>query len=121
MGSNVAPPYANVYMSHVEEQFIYTNQLFEEHAIIWLRFIDDIFCIWGGHESTILEFNEFLNSIYPELGFTFHHSQTEVSYLDTRVKKDQTGLLKFDLYSKDTDRNSLLHFLHFSKKSFNSD
>lgn len=46
MGSNVAPPYANCYMSDFEERFVYINPLYCKHAINMQRFIDDIFCVW---------------------------------------------------------------------------
>lgn len=39
-------------------------------------------------EPTVNAFVGFLNSIHPELGFTLHCSKKEVSFLDTRIKKD---------------------------------
>ncbi|CAJ0933484.1 unnamed protein product [Ranitomeya imitator] len=45
MGSNIAPPYANAYMAHFEENLIYNHSLFRTHSVIWKRFIDDIFCV----------------------------------------------------------------------------
>lgn len=48
MDSNVAPPYVNAYMAIFEDTHIYSNDLYEKHALIWHRYIDDMFCIWLG-------------------------------------------------------------------------
>ncbi|CAJ0968878.1 unnamed protein product [Ranitomeya imitator] len=47
MGSNVAPPYANIFMTSFEEHFVYTHCLFQQYCIYWKRYIDDVFLIWG--------------------------------------------------------------------------
>ncbi|CAJ0966130.1 unnamed protein product [Ranitomeya imitator] len=38
------------------------------------------------------------------------NSTEKVSFLDTLVFRDELGTLKTDLYTKPTDRNSLLHY-----------
>ncbi|CAJ0922308.1 unnamed protein product [Ranitomeya imitator] len=43
MGSNVVPPYANIFMAFFEENFVYTHCLFQQHCIYWKIFIDDVF------------------------------------------------------------------------------
>ncbi|CAJ0955405.1 unnamed protein product [Ranitomeya imitator] len=48
MGSNVAPPYANGFMSSFETEFIYSNELYQSHCLLWRRYIDDVFCLWRG-------------------------------------------------------------------------
>ncbi|CAJ0931627.1 unnamed protein product [Ranitomeya imitator] len=48
MGSNVAPAYANLYMDNFEREYVYANPIFQQNAIVWYRYIDDIFCIWQG-------------------------------------------------------------------------
>ncbi|XP_077129882.1 uncharacterized protein LOC143785095 [Ranitomeya variabilis] len=44
------------------------------------------------------------------ISFTISHSPERMNFLDTLVIKNPEGLLSTDLYSKSTDRNSLLHF-----------
>lgn len=56
MGSNVAPPYANAYMSVFEDSYIYTNDLYQRHSIAWHRYIDDIFCLWAGDTQSLSNF-----------------------------------------------------------------
>ncbi|CAJ0924292.1 unnamed protein product [Ranitomeya imitator] len=109
MGSNVAPPYAISYMSSFENDFVYTHPLFQTHLRIWRRFIDDIFCIWDGPIESLFWFDQHLN-IWPELKFYIQHDMERISFLDTLVCKQHNGVLAIDLFSKPTDRNSLLHF-----------
>ncbi|CAJ0919665.1 unnamed protein product [Ranitomeya imitator] len=113
MGSNVAPPYANAYMAHYEDTLIYTNSLFRQHVLTWKRYIDDIFCIWKGDLDSLQIFFQFLKNAWPGLDFTMSHDPHQISFLDTLVNKDTDGNLSTDLYSKPTDRNSLLHYDSF--------
>ncbi|CAJ0944105.1 unnamed protein product [Ranitomeya imitator] len=64
MGSNVAPPYANAYMAHFEESVIYRHHLFISHVLYWTRYIDDIFCLWGGTLESLETFFTFLNEAW---------------------------------------------------------
>ncbi|CAJ0922469.1 unnamed protein product [Ranitomeya imitator] len=113
MGSNVAPPYANAYMAHYEDTLIYTNELFLNHVLTWKRYIDDVFCIWKGDLDSLQTFFLFLKTAWPGLDFTMTQDSHQISFLDTLVNKDTNGNLSTDLYSKPTDRNSLLHFDSF--------
>ncbi|CAJ0968550.1 unnamed protein product [Ranitomeya imitator] len=84
MGSNVAPPYANCFMSIFKSDYIYNNELFQSHCLLWHCYIDDVFCLWRGSQDTLFGFLEHINSVWPEL------------------------LITVDLYVKETDRNNLL-------------
>ncbi|CAJ0965360.1 unnamed protein product [Ranitomeya imitator] len=116
MGSNVAPPYANTYMTEFETSVIYKHPLFQ-NVSLWKRFIDDIFCIWGGTLESLQEFFLFLNGAWPGIKFTISHDSHSINFLDTMVLKDQAGFLTTDLFTKPTDRNSLLHFQSFHPPS----
>ncbi|CAJ0946582.1 unnamed protein product [Ranitomeya imitator] len=109
MGSNVAPPYANSYMALFEEEIVYPDPLFQAYCPFWKRYIDDVFCLWTGTPQTLDLFFHTLNTAWPGLTSTIT-SSTQVNFLDTLVMKDELGTLKTDLYTKPTDRNSLLHF-----------
>ncbi|CAJ0951139.1 unnamed protein product [Ranitomeya imitator] len=109
MGSNVAPPYANTYMALFETSVIYKHPLFIHNVSVWKRYIDDVFCLWGGSLESLQEFFLFLNDAWPGIKFTISHDQNAINFLDTTVLKDSAGLLTTDLYSKPTDRNSLLY------------
>ncbi|CAJ0963613.1 unnamed protein product [Ranitomeya imitator] len=110
MGSNVAPPYANCYMADFEETIIYSDSRFQDNVLLWKRYIDDIFCVWGGSLESFRSFVDFLNTAWPGISFTMAHDQHRMNFLDTVVIKDNTGKLSTDIHIKNTDRNSLLHF-----------
>ncbi|CAJ0966902.1 unnamed protein product [Ranitomeya imitator] len=110
MGSNVAPPYANCYMADFEESLIYPDLRFRDNVLLWKRYIDDIFCVWGGTLESLLSFVDSLNTAWPGISFTMAHDLHRMNFLDTVVIKDQGDTLSTDIHIKGTDRNSLLHF-----------
>ncbi|CAJ0964531.1 unnamed protein product [Ranitomeya imitator] len=113
MGSNVAPPYANSYMADFEESHIYSHSSFRNNVIVWKRYIDDVFCIWGGTLESLASFFDWLNTAWPGISFTMSHDLTRINFLDTMVILQSDGSISTDLYTKSTDRNSLLHFTSF--------
>ncbi|CAJ0948748.1 unnamed protein product, partial [Ranitomeya imitator] len=96
MGSNVAPSFAVAYMVAFKEDHVFNHPSFQQHSIIWWRFIDDIFCIWSGPVGTLLLFDIHINNVWPELKFTLQYS-TEISFLDTMIHKSTEGELSIDL------------------------
>ncbi|CAJ0931100.1 unnamed protein product [Ranitomeya imitator] len=110
MGANVALAYTNIYMNNYENAYVYNNSLFRTYSRCWLRFIDDIFCLWTGPHDTLLRFTEYLNSIRPELQFTLNSNPMQIPFLDTLVIREPNGSLATDIFSKPTDSNSLLHY-----------
>ncbi|XP_077134833.1 uncharacterized protein LOC143788815 [Ranitomeya variabilis] len=117
MGSNVAPAYANLYMDRFEKEHVYPDPAFQKHARTWYRYIDDIFCIWQGDLTSLLEFYATINAVRSELSFTLIHHSNEVTFLDTKVLKDVNGYLSTDIYTKPTDCNSLLLYNSCHPKS----
>ncbi|CAJ0917066.1 unnamed protein product [Ranitomeya imitator] len=108
MDSNVAPPYANTYMTEFETSIIYRHPLFK-NVSLWKRFIDDISCVWGGTLESLQDFFQFLNGAWPGIKFTMSHDSHSINFLDTMVLKDQAGYLTTDLFSKPTDRNTFTY------------
>ena len=106
IGTKFAPPYANIFMAGLEEQ------LFREYDItplVWLRYLDDIFCVWTEGEQKLKEFFEFLNNIHPTIKFTMDYSLRKIDFLDVTVTKSDNGKLETNLYSKPTDTHQFLH------------
>ncbi|XP_073441691.1 uncharacterized protein [Dendrobates tinctorius] len=108
MGSNVAPPYANIYMDFFEHNHIYPHPLFENQVALWKRYIDDIFLIWTGDITSLTSFFSDINNATDNISFTLHHSDHSINFLDTTVIINADHTLSTDLYTKPTDRNSLL-------------
>ncbi|CAJ0965286.1 unnamed protein product, partial [Ranitomeya imitator] len=110
MGSNMAPPYANIFMAAFEETYVYTHPLFQTHSIYWKRYIDDVFMIWRGKEDLLLQFVSDMNTCVPNLSFSMQKSIIFIHFLDTLITLEADGNLDVDLYCKPTDKNSLLHY-----------
>ncbi|CAJ0919387.1 unnamed protein product [Ranitomeya imitator] len=110
MGSNMAPPYANIFMDNFELTYVYTHPSFTSSVIYWRRYIDDIFIIWTGDIQTLCNFHIDLNSSLPGLTFSLSHDPVSMSFLDTRVIINEHREVETDLFVKPTDRNSLLKY-----------
>ncbi|XP_073497333.1 uncharacterized protein [Phyllobates terribilis] len=108
MGSNMAPPYANIFMDKFENDYVYTHPLFDQYVLFWKRFIDDIFFIWTGTENDLKNFFSDLNTRVTSLKFTILQDSHSIHFLDTWITLTDTGHLISDLYIKPTDKNSLL-------------
>ena len=106
MGTRMAPTYAIIYMHMQETQLLRSVPL---QPFSWLRFIDDVFCIWTHGEDSFKEFVHLLNNGHPTIKFTEEHSQTAVPFLDVLVQKTPENLVELDLYSKPTDTHLYLH------------
>ena len=65
MGSCISPVVANIFMEHIERQALTT---FGEPPRIWLRYVDDVFCVIKS--SVIDDFHHHINSISPNVKFT---------------------------------------------------
>ena len=105
IGTKMAPPYAILFMSNLEETFLATSPY---KPFIWWRFIDDIFMIWQHGEEKLKEFLELLNSCHPTIKFTSEYSSDKINFLDVQVIREGNQLVT-DLYSKPTDTHQYLH------------
>ncbi|XP_078523015.1 uncharacterized protein LOC144792032 [Lissotriton helveticus] len=110
MGATCAPSLACLYVSKFEDKHIYNiTAPFYENISEWGRYIDDIFFIWTGDMETLNDFLTWLNCGDVNLKFTSHVSKNCVEFLDIIIKVTG-GYLSVELYTKPTDRNSMLHF-----------
>ena len=106
MGTRCAPNYAILFMANLEEEML---QAHHSPPSIWYRFIDDIFMIWNGTETSLNNFLEFLNGYHQTIKFTEEHSQSGLPFLDTFVYIEN-NTLKTRLYRKPTDNKQYLHY-----------
>ena len=106
MGTRLAPSFANIYMYHFEESFVYNYHL-QPNA--WFRYIDDIFMIWNHGKDELLKFINHLNNACESISFSSEISQESLNFLDVTVKKRHNHL-ETDLYVKPTDRNTYLPY-----------
>ena len=107
MGTRVAPSYANLFMTTLENKFLENHEL---KPRVWLRYIDDIFFVWDHGENELKIWLEYLNQQHHSIKFTSEWSENEISFLDTKVKRDSQNKMYTDLYTKPTDTNSYLRY-----------
>ena len=107
MGTRVAPTYANLFMRSLELEILEKSI---KKPLVWYRYIDDIFFIWEHGEESLSEWIKYLNKYHKSIKFTAECSKSEISFLDTKVKKNTNGKLYTDLFVKPTDTNSYLKY-----------
>ena len=67
MGSSLGPLLANIYMAHLEEEFLLkNNHIFS--PTFYRRYVDDTFCLFKTNDH-VQKFLEFINSIDPAIQF----------------------------------------------------
>ena len=105
IGTKMAPPYAILFMSDLEQKFLDSSPL---KPLVWWRYIDDIFLIWQHGEESLTKFLENLNDCHPTIKFTAEHSREKINFLDVEVSVKGNKLVT-DLYIKPTDTHQYLH------------
>lgn len=73
-------------------------QPFLNQVLFWHRLIDDLFLIWTGSETSLIEFIELLNINDFNLRFTLSYDPSSVPFLDLRIIKGPNGQIQTDLY-----------------------
>ena len=83
-GTKFAPPHFNLVRTGLEKR-IFQNSEFK--PFLWLRYLDDIFCIWTQGSKKLSKFSNCINSLHPTIKFTMYYSATEIKFLDVTVTK----------------------------------
>ncbi len=79
--------------------------------LLYLRYIDDIFCIFDQREDKVLYFLDYMNEQHPTIKCTMEYSKEKVNFLDTIVRVDDaSGKLYTELYTKKTYTHNYLHY-----------
>lgn len=119
MGACFAPNYANLFLGYWEDTFVYNqrNNVFLDKVMFYCRFIDDIYLIWSGSESELLDFHKYLNSTNENIKLSIEYSMTSIHFLDLSISIDDSGSLQTTIYRKSTDRNTLLRSDSFHANS----
>ena len=106
MGTRLAPSYANLFMDYFERHHVYT---YHTQPLLWKRYIDDIFMLWNQGIAELQNFIEHLNSCLPSIKFETHISESEISFLDVKVKLNNNAI-STSLFTKETDTLSYLDY-----------
>ena len=75
---------------------------------MWLRYLDEIFCIWTQASQNLSELFNCINSLHPTIKFTLDYSATEINFSGITVIK-VCNKLETDLYCKSDVTHQNLH------------
>ena len=102
-GSKYDPQYANLFKAGLEEK-LFLNKELSPH--LWLRYLDDILCVWTQGLDKLREFFDHLITYQPTIKFTMENSSNKIYFLDVTVIKvpSITKIHKY-LHSKSCHRN----------------
>ena len=107
IGTKFALHYANIFMGRLEEEIFGSTEF---QSLLWLRYLDDIFCLWTDTIEKLKEFLEFLNAFHSSIKFTMDYSPYQFNYLDVLITKDESGkTLRTSLCRKPTDTHQYIH------------
>ncbi|XP_071056900.1 uncharacterized protein [Onthophagus taurus] len=104
MGMPLSGLLSDIFLDHIENDFIVNkNNPFNNNINEWIRYVDDIFCVWDGDLFSLDGFHKYLNSLHPKLKFTVEIEQDKtLNFLDLSVTHDQTEFLTYNIYRKPT-------------------
>ena len=66
--------------------------------------------LWNGTESELIKFIDNLNQKHPTIKFEFTYSRTSITFLDTKVYKNENETLCTTIYRKSSDRSNFWHY-----------
>lgn len=110
MGRVFSPSLANLYLHFLDDKAL--EGLNNIKPLHYFRFLDDIFFIWTGSENELLQFQDYLNTLIPDIKITFKFSQSHMDFLDTTIFKSSnadTTVLQSKIFFKPTATHQLLH------------
>ena len=88
MGSPLAPILADLFMNKMEQKL---NRFSTNRPKIWLRYVDDVFCVFEINVEKIHTFLERINKWHPNLRFTIELEQNkQLPFLDVSVTRENS-------------------------------
>ena len=91
IGTKFAPTYANIFMAGLERKIFESGEF---NPFVWLRFLDDIFCLWTEGEENLNNFFKYLNEFHPPIKFTMEKSYEKINFLDVVVYKEKINIYR---------------------------
>ena len=87
IGTKAAVAFANIFMAEIETQILRQSK---HKPLEWIRYIDDIACLWVTTKDEVLRFFQKANQFHPTIKFTAEISETEATFLDcTTIHKGE--------------------------------
>ena len=112
MGSRIAPSMAIIFMGALENTFLSSDR---PQPDLYMRYIDDCFCVWSHGPDALTSFFEYVNSLHPTIKFTIERSDTadqkgQLPFLDTLMTVHPNGYYSTQLYIKPVAASLILPF-----------
>ena len=102
------PAYAKILVGKFEK--LHIHAYLGNFSTFYYRLIYDIFLLWNGTESELIKFIANLNRKHPTIKFEFIYSRTSITFLDTKVYKNENGTPCTTIYSKPSDCRNFLPY-----------
>jgi len=82
---------------------------------MYMRYIDDCFCVWSHGSDALTSYFEYVNTIHPTIKFTIERSDTvnhpgQIPFLDTLIRVHPDGRYNTQLYIKPVAASIILPF-----------
>ena len=114
MGSPLGPTLANLFMCHLENNFVNS---FHSKPLLYCRYIDDVMCIFKDIDTCNSFFN-FINTQHSSIKFTMQlESNNCLPFLDVNVKVINNKFVT-SVHTKQTNTNLLLNYSAFCPNSY---
>ena len=111
MGTKMADPFANIFMSKVETDILNQSAF---KLLVWKRYIDNIFSLFTINRDEIKQFIKQVNNHHPTIKFTVEISEMETTFLDTSIYKgirfQNNAVLDVRTHCKPTETIQYTHF-----------
>jgi hypothetical protein len=117
-GTNVAPPYANIYVAAALEKPVKDQVPY--WPAIYKRFIDDGFFVWEQDEASLHAFLQLLNTLLPNIKIIWHIDKHSVPYMDLLITKQVQGQVAtfcISTYQKPHNRYLYIPYSSFHRRS----
>lgn len=108
MGTNAAVNLANYYLAKLLDPHIGSHSKVRYYK----RYIDDLFFIWEGTESDLLDFKYSIDKLIPNIRFTCSHSPSSINFLDLTIFSTNEEL-HYKVFHKEISK-----YLYLTPKSF---
>ena len=109
MGNSLGPVLANIFMTHLEEELMFsgTNNC---QPLFYRRYVDDTFCVFE-NQSQAERFLNFINDLHPSISFDMETTcDGTLGFLDTVVRRNNQNTADLSTKVKQTDRGLFYHF-----------
>ena len=108
MGNPLAPTMANFLLGKLEDKFFEPTTIDDDYPAFYTRYVDDIFCVFRKN-ADYLKFLSKLNSLHPNLEFTYELGGDNMPFLNTEVKLSSSGL-ESTIFRKHTNTDVVLNY-----------